>query len=136
MRKPVETVHAMHILFMALHRFSHFTLWGFLLSFLLFVSCGGGHTLDQLETADRLIEANHLDSAAHMLAGIKGLNSDEDKARYNLVCVKLAFRKYQPSINEKRLDFSIQYYTAHRQRNLLAEAYYYKGCIEYEAGHV
>ncbi len=115
---------------------SRFTLWEIILAALLFVSCGGNHTFDKLETADKLIEEDHLDSVAHILNSITSLNSDKDKARYNLVGVKLEFRKYQPFIDEKRLDFCIQYYSEQRQYNLLAEAYYYKGCIEYEDGHV
>ncbi len=83
---------------------------------------------NELNTAEQLIETAP-DSALHILRHLAPSNykSDENKARYGLLLMRVLDKNLLPLQPDSLLDFSVSYYENHSDKQLLATAYYLKG---------
>ena len=91
--------------------------------------CGRSHVHEQLVEVENLIEENHLDSAGVVLLEIENdLNGTrEDTAYFGLLETRLHYLQYHPTVDNGRIDYSIDYYKQADIKEKLANAYYYKG---------
>ena len=107
----------------------------YLLLILFVYSCGNENTNEhKLYEIDNLIELSHNDSANVLLDKyiVSEEATAEEKAIYQLLKTKLAYRRYIPLTSDTVLDASIRYFSKHNNLNYLAQCYYYKGCIEFK----
>ena len=103
---------------------------------LLLVSCS--QIPNELITAEQLLETAP-DSALHILQRINPAQykNDEHKALYGLLYIHALDNKFLPLKPDSLLDFSIDYYQKHTNKDRLAACYLFKGrsckaALEYE----
>lgn len=108
----------------------------FLLSILLLVACQS-HEMRALHVVNGLLDSGNLDSARVEMSKILygKLSSDESKAYYPLLKAKIAYLRNIPFKDSLLLNNSIEYFWQNSKLFLLSDAYYYKGCLEFQEKH-
>jgi tetratricopeptide (TPR) repeat protein len=83
---------------------------------------------DELKTAEQLIETSP-DSALHILQSLspKKYKSPSNRALYGLLMIRTLDKNLLPLKPDSLLDYSIQYYENHPDKDRLAACYLYKG---------
>ena len=86
-------------------------------------------TIDVLAQIDSLVANNETDSAYQRITNMAhdALDTDEERAYYNLLLTKIIFTSDKTSSNDSLIDMSIKHYKSTGNNAKLAEAYYYKG---------
>lgn len=107
-----------------------FRLYLFLL-FLFTISCRHERIAHKLYVAENIIETLP-DSTLHILNVMDFLQlNDESKALYGLLYTASLYKCSQPVANDTFIDRSIHYYQKNGDKMRLANAYYYKGAVNY-----
>ncbi len=114
---------------------------GFALLTVLLLLCGCQHSSihRQLIQADSVMASENLDSAYHILSGIDTtrIMAKADRIYYQLIEIQLLYRMRKPADNMEGINECVSYYAQERKDvRKLAQAYYYRGMLEYESGKV
>ena len=83
--------------------------------------------------------SENLDSAYHILSGIDTtrIMAKADRIYYQLIEIQLLYRMRKPADNMEGINECVSYYAQERKDvRKLAQAYYYRGMLEYESGKV
>ena len=97
-------------------------LWPFILS------CSSNKVADKLAKVDSLVAAEAYDSAYSVLTSIEDgtVMDKEDEALYCLLSTQVGYLNGKPLDSDSLLDKAIIYYSRTRNRDKLADCYYYK----------
>lgn len=93
----------------------------------------------KLADIDSLLSCGLVDSAYIKICNIKtaSLTTAEDSAYLYLLKTQAEYRLYKPVASMEPLNFSIRYFSdSDKDREKLASAFFYKGCLLYDAGNV
>lgn len=104
----------------------------------LSASCENNHGIhESLASVDSLLSDAKYDSAYKRLTIISKdeINSEKDKAYYNLLETQCLFCLYKPISSDSAINYSIEFYKDKKDKQRLARALYYKGVIIYEWGN-
>lgn len=103
---------------------------------LAIIGCSNSQCYTKLEEVDSLTEKDLTDSACKVLETIEKtykIKEGKEKAYYNLLKYQLLFRKQYHedsySMNDSIIDYSISYYSKHKEKQKLALCYYLKGRV-------
>lgn len=103
----------------------------------LFTACTHKGVSKRLNEIDSLVLAEKYDSAYAVLSEIKETSITEvsDKAHYYLLQTQVGYLVNKLMATDSLLDKSIAYYKDHKDKNRLAEGYYYKSTREMLEGN-
>jgi len=103
----------------------------------ILVGCDSGRP-HQMQHIYRLIAARCFDSADVELAKLNyaDFRNKDDAAYYNLLRVKLDYLTDKPYLSDTLINNSIAQFKKSGNDTLLAESYFYKGCILYETKNI
>ncbi len=103
----------------------------------LSASCENNHGIhESLASVDSLLSDAKYDSAYKRLTIISKdeINSEKDKAYYNLLETQCLFCLYKPISSDSAINYSIEFYKNKKDKQRLARALYYKGIVFYGDG--
>lgn len=105
----------------------------FVVSFIMiFVCCDKYSGRQALSQADVALSEKKYDSAYHILNKVNSFDlEDGDRALYCLLMTKAMYWLDMDSGTDSLIDFSIRYYYSSKDKEKLAESYYYKGITYY-----
>ena len=102
-----------------------------------FVSCSEKSDVQQLKSAFYMMDNDSVDDAEMIITLYSDTKmSDECRALYNLAKTRLLYLQDKEIKSDSLINFSIEYYkNSDKDKQFLAEAYYYKGVIRDLLGH-
>ena len=111
----------------------YYTPWLFITAMAILMSCSQSNISKSLEAAENVINENP-DSTLSVLREIdyESLKDNQLKALYGLLYTSAIYKKQDVLDSDSLIDYSINYFNDKGDAYHLADAYYYKGAMNYE----
>lgn len=94
---------------------------------LLFIACNGIQVTEKLNQIDSLVAKEQYDSADSILKGLANVSmTANDQAHYYLLATQLGYLTNHPLSSDSLLDLAIIYYNKVKNKQKLANCYFYK----------
>ena len=94
---------------------------------LLFIACNGIQVTEKLNQIDSLVAKEQYDSADSILKNLANVSmTADDQAHYYLLATQLGYLTNQPLSSDSLLDLAIIYYNKVKNKQKLANCYFYK----------
>lgn len=94
---------------------------------LLFIACNGIQVTEKLNQIDSLVAKEQYDSADSILKNLANVSmTTDDQAHYYLLATQLGYLTNHPLSSDSLLDLAIIYYNKVKNKQKLANCYFYK----------